>query len=224
MSPPVVALVPVLHRPWRIDPVLRSFEAGTPGPHRLLFIVSESDRAVQAAVQEAGGQALVVEDWRHGDYPRKIQAGFDATTEPLIFTGADDLAFHPGWLDHAVAKLRAGVGVVGTNDQCNKRVMRGEHATHLLITRAYVTEHGTIDQRGQVMHTGYWHECCDDELVQTAMARGAWAFAADSIVEHLHPDVGKAPVDAMYAAQAVRLRQGRALLNQRRPLWEGPGA
>ena len=39
---------------------------------------------------------------------------FDAheTDEPLIFQGADDLRFYPGWLEAAKAKLAPGIGVV----------------------------------------------------------------------------------------------------------------
>ena len=55
----------------------------------------------------------------------------------------DDVRFRAGWLDHAqdVAR-RYGAQVVGTNDAANPRVMRGEHATHPLIRRDYIAEHG----------------------------------------------------------------------------------
>lgn len=214
----LAVLVPMLGRPHRVAPLLESVTAATPEPHRVLFLLTPDDLEVHDAVARAGGEHLEV-PWRsHGDYARKINAGVSATTEPLVFCGADDLAFHPGWLERAVERLAAGIGVVGTNDLGNPRVMRGEHATHSLVTRAYA-ELGTIDEPGKLLHEGYPHEYVDDEMVGTAKHRGAWAFAADSIVEHLHPHWGKAPTDELYDAQAQRMRAGRRLYQQRRRLW-----
>jgi len=140
------------------------------------------------------------------------------TDEPLLFFGADDLHFHPGWLDAARAEFRPGIGVVGTQDLCNRRVLRGEHATHFLVTREYA-ELPLIDGGRGPLCEEYPHEFVDDELVGTARHRGAWAFAAGSVVEHLHPDAGKAPSDELYAAQAERMRRGRPIFNKRRALW-----
>ena len=210
-----VVLIPVLRRPHRVAPVLASLEG-----QRALFIGSPDDHAEHEAIRDAGGELLVIDkEPTFGDYARKIQAGFEATDEPLVFLGADDLHFHPGWLDAAVAQLDPGIGVVGTNDLGSKRVMAGEHATHSLVTRAYVLEHGTIDQPGQVLHEGYPHEFVDDELVATAKSRNAWAFAADSHVEHLHPNWNKAPTDRLYAKQRQRMARGRTIYRRRQHLW-----
>lgn len=208
-------LVPVLRRPHRVAPLLATLDG-----HRVLFIASPGDHAEHRALDAAGADYLILDRPPcPGDYARKIQAGFEATTEPLVFLAADDLAFHPDWFEQATKHLEPGVGVVGTNDLCNRRVMRGEHATHSLVTRTYVLEYGTIDQPGQVLHDGYPHEYVDDELVGTAKHRGAWAFAADSIVEHLHPMAGKAPMDDLYRQQAARMKAGRRLYERRRPMW-----
>lgn len=214
-----VILVPVLHRPWRVEPLLESVAAATPEPHRVLFIASPGDDAEHAAIDTAGGDMLVIDqEPAPGDYARKINAGYRATVEPLLFLAADDLHFHPGWLAAACRQLTAGVGVVGTNDLGNPRVLRGVHSTHSLVTRVYA-DLGTIDEPGKVLHEGYWHEYCDDEMVETSWKREAWAFAADSIVEHLHPAWGKAPMDALYEAEPKRMAQGRRLFVRRRRLW-----
>lgn len=210
-----VVLVPVLRRPHRVVPLLETLT-----DQRVLFICSPDDQGEQDAVRAAGADLIVLDrPPHHGDYARKIQAGFEATTEPLVFLGADDLYFHPGWLEAATRRLTPGIGVVGTNDQCNGRVMRGEHSTHSLVTRSYVEQFGTIDQPGWVLHDGYPHEFVDDELVGTAKHRKAWAFARDSVVEHLHPMNGRAPMDPLYAEQARRMRKGRVIFDRRRPLW-----
>ena len=86
------------------------------------------------------------------------------------------------------------------------------------MAREYV-DRGTIDEPGKLLHEGYPHEYVDDEFVQTAKKRGAWAFAEASIVEHLHPSWGKAPRDKLYDAQRQRMNAGRVVLNRRRHLW-----
>jgi len=213
----VTVLVPILGRPHRVGPLVESIRATSDAA--IVFVVSPGDVEVHHAIDAVGCDAVVVAGPRPGDYARKINAGISATFTPLIFTGADDLLFHPGWLDAATACLAPGVGVVGTNDLGSKRVMAGDHATHSLVTRDYVTEFGTIDEPGKLLHEGYPHEFVDDELVATAKHRGAWAFSADSHVEHLHPNWGKAPMDPLYARQRDRMRRGRRVFMRRQRLW-----
>jgi hypothetical protein len=214
----IVIIVPVLRRPHRAAPLVESVRSTSDA--RVLFVASPDDDAEQQAVAATGADILVL-DQRPGcgDYARKINTAYRATSEPLMFLGADDLLFHAGWFGAAVAKLTAGVGVVGTNDLGNPRVIRGDHATHCLVRRSYVDEFGTIDRAGEVLFEGYYHEFVDDEFVGTAKHRGAWAFAADSIVEHLHPHWGKAPTDDLYDAQARRMKASRPLYQRRRPRW-----
>lgn len=197
---------------------MRSVYGATTGHAlRVLFIASPGDHAEREALLEAGLDFIEVD----GNYAEKINAGVDATDEPLVFTGADDLKFHPGWLDAALDAMGPGIGVVGTQDLCNPKVIRGEHATHFLVRRAYVEDFGTIDERGKLFHEGYPHEFVDDELIGTAKLRDAYAFAGDSVVEHLHPLAGKAPTDALYEASAERMRRGRPIFERRRKLWQG---
>jgi hypothetical protein len=185
----------------------------------VLFCLSPHDLLVLGEVEQAGREHIMVPYQRCGDYARKINTGYRHTTQPLIFCGADDLLFHAGWWQAAVAQLGDGIGVVGTNDLGSPRVMAGEHATHSLVTRVYADRHGTIDQPGRILHEGYEHEFVDDELVGTAKHRQAWAFAADAHVEHLHPNWRKAPTDRLYQQQGARMRRGRALFERRQRLW-----
>lgn len=216
----VVILVPVLGRAHRVAPLLESIEAGTPEPHRTLFICSPDDKAMTAEVDRAGAEYLRTDrNYDRGDYAIKVNLAYRSTWEPLMFLAADDLHFHPGWLPRATAKLAAGIGVVGTNDLTNRRTRTGQHSTHSLVTRDYVDRHGTIDEPNKVLHEGYWHEFVDDEFVQTAMARGAYAHANDCYVEHLHPMGGKAPMDALYEMQSARMRVGRRVYEWRKQLW-----
>ena len=210
----VAILVPVLGRPHRVVPLLASIAAATPQPYRVLFICDRADVAQRSAVCSAGAVTLNV----NGNYAAKINAGVAYTHEPLLFFGADDVHFHPGWLAAAEAHMSDSVGVVGTQDMCNPRTVRGEHATHFLVARWYA-QLPTIDDKGGPLCELYPHEFVDDEFVATAKHRGAWAFAEGAVVEHLHPDVGKAPSDALYEQRPLRMRRGRRIFRARSHLW-----
>jgi glycosyltransferase involved in cell wall biosynthesis len=210
----LVILIPVLKRPHRVRPVLDSIAENTPGRLRVLFIPDPDDEPEITALTKASAEFIEI----RGNYGKKINAGVRHTTEPLLFFGADDLEFHPGWLEAAKAQLTEGIGVVATNDLCNPRVMRGELATHPLVTREYC-KLGKIDDPDFVLHEQYQHEYVDREFSETAQHRGAFAYAAGSIVEHLHPMVGKAPTDELYDRLWDRMYQGRRVYNRRMHKW-----
>jgi glycosyltransferase involved in cell wall biosynthesis len=209
----LVIIVPVLRRPHNVRPLLTSIRQTTPGA-RVLFVCDPDDEAEQRAIEADGAEMLIV----RGNYAKKINRAVQETNEPLLFLGADDIRFHPGWFEAATAKITEGIGVVGTNDLCSDRVMAGQHSTHSLVTREYA-ELGTIDDPAKLLHERYPHEFVDDEFVQTAKARKAFAHAADSIVEHLHPLGGKAPIDELYAKAGRRELLGRLVFMRRRRLW-----
>jgi glycosyltransferase involved in cell wall biosynthesis len=210
----LVILVPALRRPQNVEPLAQSIRAATMTSFRIVFICDPDDFAEQRAAYAADCDVMLIA----GNYAQKINAGVRASAEPLIFLGADDLYFHPGWLQAATAKMVDPIGVVGTNDLGNPRVITGEHSTHSLVARWYVA-FGTIDDPGRLLHEGYPHEFVDDEFIFTARRRGAFAAATDSIVEHLHPHWGKAPTDELYEQHRERMRAGARIFRRRRFLW-----
>ena len=214
-------IIPMLGRPHRVEPLVESIRHGTAVDHTIVFVCTEGDDEVIHAVQsQEDVQMYVIPPNERGDYAKKINLGYAVTTEPHLFLGADDLNFVRGWYEAARKHLlRDRIGVVGTQDKANHRVRRGLHATHSLVARSYVEEFGTIDEPGKVLHEGYLHEFVDDEFVQTAKVRRAFAFEHRSVVEHLHPTVGKADWDDTYQAQAVRMKTDRKLFIQRQKLW-----
>jgi hypothetical protein len=214
----LVIVVPMLGRPHRVAPLLASIDATTAGC-RVLFCLTKGDTAVLREVDRHHRERMLFEPRARGDYAVKINTGARATDQPLIFTGADDLTFLDGWYEAATAELAPGIGVVGTNDLGSPRVMAGDHSTHSLVTREYMTRYGTIDEPGKIYHEGYLHEWVDDELIETAKYRGAFRMALGSHAEHLHWNWGKGPLDALYSQQQRRIRLGRPVFEQRRRLW-----
>lgn len=220
-QPDLVVLVPALERPHRVAPLLDTLAASTSIPYRALFICDPSDFAQQRACHDAGVDVMLLRPIHpSGPYAAKINAGVRASTEPLIFLGADDLAFQPGWLEAALDKIALGAQVVGVNDLI-ARPRRPEHATHFLMTRDYA-ELPTIDGQPGPLYEGYSHWCVDDELIATAQLRDVYAYALSSRVEHLHPLAGKAPMDDTYERGARHARLDRRRWHARRPLFTHP--
>jgi hypothetical protein len=64
MTEPIVILVPVLRRPWRVQPLIDSIETATPEAHRTLFIVNDDDEHELDALKDAGADFLTVDGSR----------------------------------------------------------------------------------------------------------------------------------------------------------------
>lgn len=216
----VAIIVPVLSRPRRVQLVIDNV-AATTSDYRLLFIATEGNIAEIVALEEAGADYIVTTRDRVS-WAYKINDGFNLTTEPWIFTGADDLNFHPDWFPRALRWATETTGMIGTNDICNHFVMQGLNSTHSLFHRDYVTRYGTIDEPGKVLHEGYGHAFVDSEAYATANARGLYVHAYDAIVEHLHPLVKKAPDDETYRRGRKFSSQGKQLFAKRGALWNNP--
>jgi glycosyltransferase involved in cell wall biosynthesis len=216
----LVILIPVLRRPHRVAQLMESIRACTPGA-RVVFMCTPDDDDEIAEVDRVGCERMTIPMEPDGDYARKINTGYRTTTEPLIFTAADDLRFHPGWFEAATARLTepADVGVVGVNDLGSRRVRAGEHATHFLVTRDYVDTYGVIDAPRAVFCEVYHHFFVDDEMVATARHRGAWAMASDAVVEHLHHYYSKAPFDEIYKLGSAHSDLDSERFHARKHLW-----
>jgi hypothetical protein len=195
-------------RPQNLASVVQSIQESTEDYSVVIMAAGESAGAARSL------PVALIED-NGGTWPQRINVGYRATTEPYIFTGADDLYFLPGWLDAAmIAMNQIGDGVVGVNDGMN---MAG---VHFLVSRAYVETFGSVlDDTGTVASEAYVHSYCDDELRETAKFHGKWAFCMNSVVEHRHCGNGKAPHDATYAAGEASMATGYATFASRAHLW-----
>jgi glycosyltransferase involved in cell wall biosynthesis len=189
-TPPLAVIIPTLGRPQALGPLVDVFAQTTPVPHRMLFVIDPDDGPTWEAVENLDRPEVNALE-HGGTYPQKVNAGIRATTEPILLIGADDIRPHPGWFEKASRHLSAQIGFVSLNDLGNEEVMAGNYAIHPLVARWYVAG-------GELFHEGYEHIGCDVDASRIARSRGAFAYAPDAVMEHLHPNYGKAPVDATY--------------------------
>lgn len=201
MGVTVDIVIPMLGRPGAVATLLESLRVEDGIEFIPIFVVSPDDHDVVYQVKQSGEDYIIMAGPpQGGDFARKTNAAFRATSGDWVFLGASDLLFHQGW---ARAAIKAGeeynAGVVGTDDMGNPAVKAGRHSTHSLVRRDYIDKvGGGWDGPGVVYHEGYFHQYVDTELVTAAQARGRWVFAHDSKVEHRHPFWHKGEMDETY--------------------------
>ena len=213
MTCELVILVPVLGRPHRVAPVLESAAKATPGAD-VLFIADPDDTDELEILTLEGADFIAP----GGTYASKINAGVRETDAPLVFSGADDLTFLPGWFEAAKAHLSDEIRVVGVTDEVTKRNQLGHHAPHFLIARDYALC-PTIDGGRGPLCEAYGHQYVDDEFVGTARHRGVIHISTEARVRHTHYFDGSGVMDATYEKGLMTRRRDRALWKRRRRLW-----
>lgn len=213
MNTSVDVLVPVLDRPHQAAPFMASL-----GDLSVKVTVIAEPHDIDTITAWALTDATVWVDARAHTFAEKINAGFKVTRAPWVLLAGDDCRFTPGWLDAALETATSGACVIGTNDERNRRVVKGSHSCHPLVSRQYVTEQGATwtDGPGVVCHEGYRHNYVDDELVAVAKQRSVWAMAYGSVIHHLHPVWGTAPNDSTYQLGQQYADADRALFKARR--------
>jgi glycosyltransferase involved in cell wall biosynthesis len=214
----VAVLVPVLTRPENVAPLVDSFNETNDGAN-LYFVVDPDDDVEQKAIKDAGGSYLISD--RGKSFAQKINSGAEQTTEPWLFVCGDDVRFRPGWLA-AARKLSTRFDVIGTNDskpdeQGNPRVAAGAHSDHFFIRRSYVDTYGG-NLGPDVLCEKYRHFFTDVETIELAKARRVFTPCLESLVEHMHPDLGRAEVDDVYRAGWSEKEHDTKVWEKRAPL------
>ena len=100
MLPAVGILIPTM-RAHLIPTLIKNITATTPSAHTVYWACtrkSECERALR-------GQTVLLDEG--GFWPQRINALFTLSTEPYVFLGADDVVFHPEWLELAFACMDA---------------------------------------------------------------------------------------------------------------------
>lgn len=180
---PLAILVPTLDRPHRVMTVMENIHEVTPKPHRILWCASdeESIRLLRVAGEWVLDDSSET-DRRYVTRMNKLVPHVgDART---IFFGSDDVKFRPYWFESAISVMsRMGVSVVVPND------LHNPNGTAALMKTSYL-ERAVFDAPGLAFHPGYIHNFADNEQFYTAMLQKDFAYAVDSVVEHLHPVFG----------------------------------
>lgn len=117
--------------------------------------------------------------------------GLSLSTGDIIFPSGDDQLFHPNWLDMALKyhndKLD-GYGMVALNDKIwNGNVL----GTTLLYDRQFCIDH----LGGVSAYPDYNYFYVDNELNERAKRVNKFVWCPESVVEHMHANVGKRPHD-----------------------------
>lgn len=226
--PEVVVIVPTLGRMERLGRVAENVTTTTQAPSLTLFVVEPHEYEVTLR----RWPNLAVMSNRLPGHP----GAFNAALEELVrrpgwkwwFHGADDLSFHAGWYQAAkrCARRTPIAQVIGTDDLLNVSVARGKRATHFLVEREYTQAQPAVPgvNPPHAYFMGYHHNFVETEFIDIARDRAVFVSCPAAIVEHLHPDAGKAPSDATYAKALSRWNDDKELYHRRRAERAGSAA
>jgi glycosyltransferase involved in cell wall biosynthesis len=200
----IAVVVPTKGRSRKLFPLLWNIARTTPaGVFHVYFVVNQDDELSLHTVQAMRGPVTLVTTDKHG-YPKAVNVGVAASDEPLVAIVNDDVQFHYGWWDALRMVLTPNVSVVAPND-LSPHTENGDACTQPIVRRDYINLHGgSWGEPGKAMHEEYIHNFSETELWQLACFRGVAAFARNCVIEHVHPNWGKAEVDDTYTNGSMR--------------------
>lgn len=215
----VAILIPTLGRTGALGPLLQNLRQVTEFRYRVYFVVDHEDLETRHTLETMQGFdfVTVVSD---GTFPEKSNAGYRASTEELVAPLADDVVFHPGWLEAVLPHFEAGWQVVGTYDR-TPATEEGWHATMPIVRRSYIEDPGAVwGEPGKIFHEGFHHSFVETELWQLALHRDIAIFERESVIEHRHPEWGTREADATDAkGNGQNWEADEALFIRRKEQW-----
>ena len=209
-APRVAILIPTLGRAHRLAALIDNIREVTHTPHEIYFMTSDID-SIEVIKNK---NAVHIPDVGRTDFVARTNALYHATKEPYVFTGSDDVLFHDKWLGRLL-KCTPTFSVIVPSDGLNP------NGTLALISRKYIEEQsGCVDVPNTIFHPGYRHGYSETELFETAKRRGVFKYCSSSLVEHLHPDAGKARIDKTYEEGWSHMDDGWRLYDSRKHLFK----
>lgn len=163
----------------------------TTADHDVEIVAAIDNDEASATVLEPLVDILDVRDEYRGCSQAWNDALALATGDPIVFA-ADDLVWHPGWLDAALERLAefpGGWGLVGLNDG---HLDGRELSTHYLMSRRFIVE----VLGGVVAWEFYRHSFNDLEVNERAKRADRFLWAEDARVTHQHWTFGDRDRDA----------------------------
>lgn len=213
----IAIFIPTYKRPHKLYEVLDNIKINTSGEYEVYFIVEGHDTPSIKQCEAMNAKYIVNEG--APCYADCINTAYKKTTEPVFFTGADDLSFMPGWAEAGLEKLKDNIMVVGVND-CYPANTTARHGTHYLVKREYIEKHtGTIDRSALVLYP-FKHNWTDRVLIEVAQYRGVYDYAENSRVKHNHWSFGLAPMDETYKKGFDTSKEDEKLYHSMKHLWK----
>jgi glycosyltransferase involved in cell wall biosynthesis len=182
----VSVLFPTTGRPDAAEACLRQLRETAPDVEIIAAI--DADPETEARLQVLADRITYSDEYR-GCSRAWNDALALATGDPIVFA-ADDLEWHPGWLQAALKRLAefpGGWGLVGFNDgHWNESL-----STHYIMSRRFIVE----VLGGVVAWDFYRHSFNDLEVNERAKRAGRYAWCQEAHVKHLHWTFGDRPKD-----------------------------
>lgn len=221
----IAVIVPVIERPHAAEPFMESWANTTNGHSTVYPVVHVGDIDTYGAwdrkLAEVGVENYPIVGSSRTTYAAKVNWAYETTEEPWLLLVGDDVRFHEGWEEAALAAMGRG-GVISTND--GQRDDLHLLAVHPIFQRTYLDTLGaTVDGPGTLAHEGYHHAYVDQEWSYVARKRGMLHYAPDCLIEHLHPVFGKGEPDHIYELGNAHNDEDRELCVSRLEAWEARG-
>lgn len=211
--PDIAVLIPTYLRAEKIGPLAENIAAVTETPHRIYFIAEYGDEPTRDALETVDAVSVFGD---FGSCARAMNMGYQASTEPFLHTGNDDLEYQEGWDIAALTALEDETKhICGTNDS------HGRMTCFAFVRRSYIEQHSGVFDKPNTLYHEYASQYVDTEFADYARARGVWTEARDSVTKHLHHDFGDAdPGHPNYEKARAHLEADHALYRERKPQWE----
>jgi glycosyltransferase involved in cell wall biosynthesis len=217
MNNKVAILTPTYGRPHRIQPYIDNIRSVTNMDLAdIVFIVEEDDKEVREICENSGETTII--NKRARSFGGAMNTAVRELDYKYFYGSSDDFFFHENWLP-PLLELSENFGMVGSNDMGNPEVAAGLLSTCYLINKKYLSR-CVPDSPEDIVCELYLHNYTDTELTSVARFNKEYAYCPESLVEHMHPAWGKAPIDETYNLQNGTWDHDTALFNSRRFLWE----
>jgi glycosyltransferase involved in cell wall biosynthesis len=182
-------LLPTTGRPQRAEKSVQQLRDTTQGYQLEIIAAVDADEETARLLDPIVDVLLYEEEFR-GNSKAWNDCLEVSTGDPVVFA-ADDLVWHPGWLDAALGRLAAfedGWGLVGFNDGH----WTANLSTHYLMSRRFIVE----VLGGVVAWDFYPHSFNDLETCERSKRAGRYAWCEEAIVRHEHWTFGDRSKDA----------------------------
>lgn len=200
-------LLPSANRPDKLERCLNSL-MDSESPTRVVVATVTGDAESYEVAKQFGCMTLPIE--RGGSISAWNYLYGVMPNADYVVLAADDLTFHRGWLGYSLSAAdRTMAELIGFNDlspRCQ------QYASHWIVSTRFITNH-----LGGVMlppHYKAWY--ADQEVVDIAKREGLYHMEPNAVVEHLHPEWGKAKTDDTYRLASKNHAADRNIYEERK--------